>query len=163
MDNLITLPNGAIWDNNLPVNEQEQEAQNYVNEAISCKPTTETSEPAGFYPRLIIQEWEKSGLVITKITTYVHTAEHEENGLIASEAITVKESVWHEQTALRIFQKHQDTNDMIDAMPDIVEYFKQSGMTRYSTEKGNYWYVNFILEEHRQLLESFNAVITERN
>ena len=90
MDNLITLPNGAIWDNTKQMSEQEQEAQEYVNAFVSCKPDAETNEPAGYFTRPLTQVWEKDGLKAKKTFIYMHPATHDENGLVLVENINIE-------------------------------------------------------------------------
>ena len=60
---------------------------------------------------------------------------------------------WHRQTLLRVFLNHYDNARMLKAYPIFSNF---ADMTEVEAD-GVYVYLNFLEEEHRQIIEGFNG------
>jgi hypothetical protein len=71
--------------------------------------------------------------------------------------------IWHDETcSIQTLQNNEDCLAMLDAYPEIGVYRKQNNIETIRENGFVYVYVNYILDEHRTLLENFNAKITEK-
>lgn len=69
MDNLITLPNGATWDNEKSIYEQDSEALQYAQDMFDNLIPVEQNDSFG---RPILVIWEDNIARIEQQTTYKH-------------------------------------------------------------------------------------------
>lgn len=86
MDNLITLPSGAIWDNSLPINEQEQEAMEYASELMMSTPAVEFEQ--GVRPKTLC--YSDATHKLTVVYKYKHPVSHPENFSIQAETVKME-------------------------------------------------------------------------
>ena len=69
---------------------------------------------------------------------------------------------WHEDKQIQIVQTNEDLLEMLNEFPEIAVYRKQNDIETYMESGKVYLYVNYIMDEHRAILEKFNAEINEK-
>lgn len=76
---------------------------------------------------------------------------------------TLSEDIWHDETKpIQIKMSYNDNINMLVAYPEFGMYRKQNNIETYTYKNYTYFYVNYILDEHRVLLNMYNAIITEK-
>lgn len=93
--------------------------------------------------------------IIKDIVTELYILEYED-------IVEFLPSDWHEDTNFQIFLTHKDNTILIKEVSAIYEYWKDNDIDTYIEDSGVYLYVNYLLDEHRTLLLSYNAVINEK-
>jgi len=71
-----------LWNNELPLTEQTDEVQSIVAEIMLGEPDSISDEPAGIYPRITQKKWLIDGGELQENYSYLHPANHSQNGLI---------------------------------------------------------------------------------
>jgi superfamily I DNA and RNA helicase len=71
--------------------------------------------------------------------------------------------IWHDENcSIQIVQSNNDCLAMLDNYPEIAVYRKENNIESIRENGFVYIYVNYLLEEHRILLENFNAIINNK-
>ena len=71
-----------LWEQSKPLTEQTEEVQNIVAEIMMGEPDSISDEPAGIYPRITQKKWLIDGGELQENYSYLHPANHSQNGLI---------------------------------------------------------------------------------
>lgn len=69
---------------------------------------------------------------------------------------------WHEpDKSIQIILTHQQNTELVIAVPEIAVYRKENDIHVYQDDDFVYSYVDWLLGEHREILEQFGAMINE--
>jgi hypothetical protein len=71
-----------LWEQGKPLTEQTDGVQNMVSEIMMGEPDSISDEPAGIYPRITQKKWLIEGGELQENYSYLHPANHSQNGLI---------------------------------------------------------------------------------
>lgn len=86
-----------------------------------------------------------------------------DNYILIEEPIEIDGETWHENKKYRIQLSYDNQLTLLELYPEMGVYRKENNIIVYKENENTYFYVNKILDEHRVLLLSFNAIITENN
>ena len=82
---------------------------------------------------------------------------------ILSEEDILPGTLWHESgCTIRVKMRFENNLTMLQNYPELGVYIKQSGINSFVEQGYTYIYVNYLLPEHRALLEAFGATIIEK-
>jgi hypothetical protein len=85
---MIQLTDTLFYNPETPLDEQP-EVFEYITEVMTQTPTQTLTEPAGHYPRITKQVWEKEMFTLRREVAYQHPGNHPSNGLISSDVLTI--------------------------------------------------------------------------
>lgn len=68
---------------------------------------------------------------------------------------------WHEDKNIQIVQSYDDLLEMLELYPEIAVYRRDNNIQTHKENNKVYVYVNELFQEHRDILESFNAKIKD--
>jgi len=86
-----------------------------------------------------------------------------DNWMLTNEPILINGEKWHENKQFQVKLTYDDQLALLEAYPEMGVYRKQNNIIVYKENDTTYFYVNYILDQHKSLLLSFNAIITENN
>lgn len=90
---MIQLTDTLFYNSELPLDEQP-EVFEYITEVMTETPTETLTEPAGHYPRITKQVWEKDMFTLRRDVVYKHPGNHPSNGLMESDILTITLPEW---------------------------------------------------------------------
>jgi hypothetical protein len=62
---------------------------------------------------------------------------------------------------IQVFFKYLDASSMVQSYPDLMVYIRENAIPIIFEVEGVYIYLSVIYDEHRNLFNYFNAIITE--
>lgn len=154
----IILPNKAIFDTELQFDNQTQECQAYFFEVMNAsEPTTIVDE----FNRPLKQTWtvDSIGFEVSRITEYA--TQCGDWNFSNQYHVTVRKE-WHEDKNIQIIIDSDDFVNLTKDYPDFVAS-ELKARPSYSENKFNYQYLEFLLEEHKQILLSYNTIINYKD
>ena len=73
------------------------------------------------------------------------------------------EHEWHFGLDVQVILTYEDNLKLLSEVPELAVYVRNNDIPTIIENGYIYIYANFLLEEHREILEQFNAVINERS
>ena len=70
---------------------------------------------------------------------------------------------WHFGLDVQVILTYEDNLKLLSEVPELAVYVRNNDIPTIIENGYIYIYANFLLEEHREILEQFNAVINERS
>jgi len=75
--------------------------------------------------------------------------------------ITIVQPIWHEETNFQIRFNAEDLLDMLESVPQMIEYTAK--LTTYKDMFYRIFYVNYFNEGERELIEYYGGIVNEKN
>ena len=69
---------------------------------------------------------------------------------------------WHFGLDIQVILTYEDNLKLLSEVPELAVYVRNNDIPTIIENGYMYIYANFLLEEHREILEQFNAIINER-
>lgn len=73
------------------------------------------------------------------------------------------EHEWHFGLDIQVILTYEDNLKLLSEVPELAVYVRNNDIPTIIENGYMYIYANFLLEEHREILEQFNAIINERS
>lgn len=86
-----------------------------------------------------------------------------DNYILIDEPLLINGEIWHENKLFQVKLSYDDQLTLLEQYPEMGVYRKQNNIIVYKENDTTYFYVNYILDQHKALLLSFNATITENS